>query len=421
MNATNKGENNKQKHSNHKAKTLEEYDTIIVGCGPAGLAAARECAKKGLKVLALDRKQEIGPPKRCAEGLGLGWFERLGMKPNKEWAVQEIFGAALHSPKGKKIEFRAKKVSGYVLERKVFEKHLAIEAAKAGAKIRVKSNVESLERKSGKVIVKAKESEEHKQYATPLIIAADGVDSKAARMLGMNTVNKLTDVDSGYQYEMTNIKGYDEGLLHLYFGTDTAPRGYAWIFPKRKRTANVGIGIGGSTEKSAKHYLDKFIESRPEMFGDASIIEVNAGLIPVGGFLEEMCTDNLIACGDAAHQVDPIHGGGIGLAMEAAGIAAETAAKACREQKFDKEFLGEYNKKWYEKRGNELKKRLRGRNLLEQLSNEDFEYLAESISVDDVLKIVSGEMSKKDKLLLMGTKLVKRPGLAKIMMKYFKN
>ena len=39
--------------------------------GPAGLAAATEMAKAKTSVLVLDRKQEIGCPKRCAEGLGM--------------------------------------------------------------------------------------------------------------------------------------------------------------------------------------------------------------------------------------------------------------------------------------------------------------------------------------------------------------
>ena len=125
------------------------YDLIIVGAGPAGLWAAQKAAGAKMKVLVLDRKQEIGPPKRCAEGLGLGWFKRLGLKPNKEWAVQPIYGATLIAPSGKKIEMRSKKIAGYVLERKIFEKHLAIAAAKSGAKITVKANVENCERKNG--------------------------------------------------------------------------------------------------------------------------------------------------------------------------------------------------------------------------------------------------------------------------------
>lgn len=396
---------------------LEEFDVIVVGAGPAGLIAARDCAKAKLNVLLLDRKQEIGTPKRCAEGLSLNWFNRLKLKPNREWSIQPVYGAALYSPKGKVVSFKTKKLQGYILERKIFEKHLAIEAAKAGAKIRVKANVEAAQRENSKVIITVNESSEQKQYAAPLIIAADGVDSRVARMLGLNTTNKLTDIDSGYQYELTNISGYDEGLLHLYFGNEIAPRGYVWIFGKRKNTANVGIGIGGATEKTAKYYLDKFIASQPNL-AKGSPIEVNAGAIPVGGFLESMVSENLIVCGDAAHHVDPIHGGGIGIAMEGAGIAAKTAVEALKKSDFSVEFLKKYDAQWYKTRGNQLKRRLRARILLEKLSDEDFEYIAQSLSWDDVLMIGYGDLDSKAKLAFIAKKLIKRPGLIAILGKY---
>ncbi len=399
---------------------MEEFDVIIVGAGPAGLVAARDCAKAKLAVLLLDRKQEIGAPKRCAEGLSLSWFKRLKLKPNKEWCIQPIYGAALYSPSGKKVVFKSKKLEGYILERKIFEKHLAIEAAKAGAKIRVKANVENAVRENQKVVLTANESGETKQYLAPLVIAADGIDSRVSRMLGLNTTNKLNDIDSGYQYELTNISGYDEELLHLYFGNEVAKRGYVWIFPKRKGTANVGIGIGGAQEKSAKYYLDKFIASQPGLAKGVPI-EINAGAVSVGGFLEEMTADNLIACGDAAHHVDPIHGGGIGIAMEAAEIASRIAAEAFKKKDFSKNFLQKYTAAWLEARGNQLKKRLKARILLEKLSDADFDYLAESLDFDDVLMIGYGNLDKKDKLAFLAKKLIKRPGLVAILGKYLQS
>jgi digeranylgeranylglycerophospholipid reductase len=48
----------------------ENWDVIVIGAGPGGLTAARECALKDLKTLCIDRKQEIGNPVRCGEGLG---------------------------------------------------------------------------------------------------------------------------------------------------------------------------------------------------------------------------------------------------------------------------------------------------------------------------------------------------------------
>ncbi len=393
------------------------YDVIVAGAGPAGLYAGTELAKGKAKVLILDRKQEIGCPKRCAEGLSLRWFKVLNLKVDPAYAIQPIHGAALYSPDGTQVFSKTKEPQGYILERKVMEKHLAIAAVKEGAKILLKHQIVAAERKNGIVELKVEVDNEIQIFKAKMVIACDGIDSLVARMLGLNTKNSLNDTDSGYQYEMTGISGYDENLLHLYFGTDVAPRGYVWIFPKRDGTANVGIGIGAYEDKTAKYYLDKWIKSQPKL-KDGSIIEVNGGGIPVGGFLDTMAADNLLVAGDAGHMVDPIHGGGIGIAMEGGRLAGQVALRAIKANDFTMKTLAPYSKEWFTLRGDELKRRLKSRHLLENLSDDDFNYLGHSISMDEALNIGNGTLSKTQKMILFTKKLIQRPGLVKIMMKY---
>jgi digeranylgeranylglycerophospholipid reductase len=397
----------------------ESYDVVIVGAGPAGLAAAIELGKEKINVLVLDRKQEIGCPKRCAEGLGMGWFNRLNMKPNKAWCVQPIHGAALYAPNGKGVQMKRKEAMGYVLERKIFEKDLAMQAVKLGAKVLLKHQVIAAKRVEGEVELTVEANDETRKVVTPLVIACDGVDSLVSKMLGLNTKLELRETDSGYQYEMTGINGYDEHLLHLYFGTEVAPRGYIWIFPKRDGTANVGIGIGAYEKETAKFYLDRWIAEQDGL-KNGSIIEVNAGAIPVGGFLDNMQADNLIVSGDAGHMVDPIHGGGIGIALEGGRLAAKHALKAIKAGEYSESISG-YTKDWFDTRGNELMKRLKGRHLLEMLKDGDFNYLAGSITMDEALKIGNGNLTKAEKTILFTKKLITRPGLLKIFIKFMKD
>jgi len=396
---------------------MQEFDVIIVGAGPAGLTAAKRLAEGKAKALCIDKKQEIGVPKRCAEGLGLAWMQRLGLKPDKNWCIYPIHGAALYAPSMKSVEIDFKKVSGYVIERRVFEKMLARQAAEKGALIKTKCYAHCFERKDGKVIVSCTEQGQETQYTAPLIIAADGTESLAARKLGLNTAISLNDIDSGYQYEMVNISFENPQFINLFFGKNVANRGYAWIFAKGKNHANVGVGIIGSDEKTAKEYLDGFVQAHPGL-RKGSIIEVNAGTVPVGGFLEEMTADNLLVCGDAAHQVNPIHGGGIGIAMEAAEIASEIAIKALAKKDFSNQFLKQYNPLWYEKRGNKLKRLLKQRHMLEELTDENFETLAKAVSGPDIMKLTEGDLVGSAKLFTK--KLVRHPKLLKVMLKYLK-
>lgn len=396
---------------------MSDYDVIVIGAGPAGLSAAQVLAENEVSVLCLDKKQEIGVPVRCAEGLGGGWFERLNIKPHPSFCVTDIYGACLYSPANKKLEIRFPEVAGHVLERRIFEKVLAREAAKKGADLKVKTNITSAARENGQVKLKGEFMGEEVEHSAKMVISAEGVESKIARQLGLDTTNKLVDIDSGFQYEMAGIDYENPDLINLFFGNDVAPRGYVWIFPKGKHEANVGIGIGGTRAELAKDYLDKFI-AKHEGLKNGSVIAVNSGCVPVGGFLDDMTRDNLIAVGDAAHQVNPIHGGGIGLAIEGARIGAEVAAEAIKKDDVSHHSLQAYNPRWYEARGTKLKSILKRRAMMEALSDDDYETIANSMTGEDVMKLAEGDLMQSAQIA--STKLVKNPGLVKIMLKYLK-
>ena len=42
------------------------YDVIVIGAGPAGCAAATECARQGLSTLCIEEHGTIGYPVQCA-------------------------------------------------------------------------------------------------------------------------------------------------------------------------------------------------------------------------------------------------------------------------------------------------------------------------------------------------------------------
>ncbi len=73
------------------------------------------------------------------------------------------------------------------------------------------------------------------------MIAADGVESRIARWAGIDTSLGLQDLGVCVQYYMTDIE-LDPGCIEFYFGSRWAPGGYAWVFPKGEREANVGLG-----------------------------------------------------------------------------------------------------------------------------------------------------------------------------------
>lgn len=389
---------------------MTEYDVVVVGGGPAGLMTAKTCAEKGLSTIILEKDNAIGDPKRCAEGISLKGFERAGLKFNKKYVAKKIDGAILYSPGGKTVEYTDPKSLGYVLERKVFEKHLAKDAILAGADCMVRTTATDLI-KEGDTIkgVKAEFLGDEIEFKAKIVIGADGVESKIGRIAGLRTTIPMKDYITGFQYEMAGLKNLDMNKLHMWFGNEVAPKGYMWVFPKGDDLANVGIGIIGTEneKKSARACLEKFIASNPDYFSDASPVEVNAGGVPVSAYMQDpFVKDNLMLVGDSAQMVNPIHGGGMSTNLYAGQICGRVAAEAIEVGDTSAEKLSEYEKEWKETDGVRLQKLLKVRMFAENLKDKDFEYLAGILSGADLDALTKGRTKFMLKLFLKNPRLL---------------
>ncbi|MCK4968224.1 MAG: NAD(P)/FAD-dependent oxidoreductase [Candidatus Aenigmarchaeota archaeon] len=386
----------------------KEYDVIVVGAGPGGAITALKCAEGGLNVLLLEKRQEIGTPKRCGECVAAKSIKNMGFSTNENFVIQKINGSVITAPNKKEIILNyTEETMGIILERKLFDKALCYKAADAGTKVMAKATVMDVIKTDGKVVgVKAKIDGNLIDIKSKIVIASDGIESKVSRLSGLNTVNETNNIAAGFQYEMAGIKIKDQNKLYLYSGTHIAPKGYIWIFPKGKTVANVGIGIIGNHEKTAKEYLDEWIETQPNI-KQGSIIEINAGGIAVGGFLKNMVLDNFMVVGDAAHQVNPVHGGGISEAMYAAEIASKIAIKAIKLKDTSRKILNEYNEIWWIEQGEKLKTINKYRQFCEKLNDEDMNIIMNSMNGVEFINLSNGNGKKLIKIILKNPRLLK--------------
>lgn len=367
-----------------------ETDIVVVGAGPAGSLAAREAAIHGADVLLIDKKAEIGSPKRCAEGVSKQGLIDLGIQPDPRWIARKSNGVRLVSPDQTSVWLSEDTIdlpeSGYVLERKVFDKHMAMDAARAGAKIMIRTRATALERTEDGIVITAEHMGEEVKISAKIVIAADGPESHIARWAGLDCNTKFENMESCIQFEMAGLEMENNNVIQLYFGS-VAPGGYTWIFPKGEDVANVGIGVLKThTDKTAYEHLMEFIKTCPET-QHAQPVEMNMGGDPVGGIIKDRVGDNILVVGDAAGFVNPLTGGGINSALESGAYAGIVAADAIDSGDYSKKNLKEYIKLTDENIGKGYDKYKKAKEYLLSLNDDELDKIAHEFAKQDIDEI----------------------------------
>jgi len=404
-----------------KKPEIIEADVVIIGAGPAGSICAKYLAEAGVSTLVVERRQEIGAPKRCAEGTSSLALEEAGVKINPVWVANQVKGAVLYAPNQDNVRSMAKGSGGYgvIIERKVFDKHLAKDAIKAGAKYMIKTTAKDVIKDHHQIKgITTEQMGEEKRIMAKIVVAADGVDSMIGRRAGLDTVNKLDKYMSCAQYEMAGVENLDEEVIHIFFGNRIAPKGYIWIFPKGHGIANVGVGIRikKTPEKTAKDYLDSFIRDHPHLFQRAGAVEVNCGAVPVNPSLKTLVGDGLMIIGDAAHLVNPSSGAGIRFAMDSGRIAAEVAVEAIEKGDVTRKTLSKYQTRWDAKYGKFFKNRLKLQRFVENLTDENLNRLTKILTPERLERVLAGKFGEIVSLLTKET-----PFLKELAIKYLKS
>ncbi len=374
-------------------------DVLVIGGGPAGSMTAKWAARSGASVLLLEKRQEIGSPVRCGEGMSKDWLREVEITPGR-WINVEVEGARIFSPSEKIFEINEKHAGnevGYVVERDEFDKQLAIDAANAGVEIRLKTAAVSMLRENGRIAgARVKQFGETYDVRAKVTVGADGFESQVGRWAGIPTNIAMRDMDTCLQYRMTNV-GCDVRYCDFYLGK-VAPGGYVWVFPKGDGLANVGIGVQVSQVSSpadARTYLDRWIARHPE-YAKGKKIDMVGGGVSISAPLKQTVTDGLMLVGDAARMIDPLTGGGIANGCIAGKICGTVAAEAAATGDASKEFLQRYEKGWRARLEEKLYRNWLAKEKLVTLSDETFDKIVdvlagvrlEKLSVHNILKAV---------------------------------
>jgi digeranylgeranylglycerophospholipid reductase len=390
--------------------TVTRCDVLVVGGGPGGLVAARELAadNPGLDVLLIERDRAIGAPVRCGEGVGSAGLSEFIDPTGASWIARRITRVIFRSPNGTEVRVAEGDV-GYILDRTRFEPALAAEAGRAGAELLVGTEATGMRRSNGGWDVAIRGPNGEGMVAARIVVGADGVDGMVGRWAGLDTRVPSRDMESCAQYVVDGID-FDPDAIYLHFGEEIAPGGYAWIFPKGVGVANVGLGIvalRADPGVPARRYLDRYMS---EYFPTGVRTGYTVGGVIVHPTVKRTVTDGVILCGDAAHMVNPLSGGGIVNAMKAGRLAAGVAAAALAAGDTSATRLQRYHDEWMALLGDDHVRFHKLKDALGKFDDHFFDRLA--ISVNRIPE------EKRTLRRIFTTALTRHPGLLPVVVKY---
>ncbi len=361
----------------------------IVGAGPAGASAAIKASNEGVKVVLIDKKKEIGKPVQCGEYMpSEGEIKRLipetshlnnFIKLTRRFSVNKCKKIRFVSPSGSIFEFD---FEACVIDRSKFDKELVSMAVANGCDVWTKCRAIGVDLSKNKLIVRKNERIIYVLFK--VLIAADGAFSLISRNLGLE-ITRLEDRSPVIQSYMSGLN-LEQNVCEMYWGSSYSPGGFAWIIPKGRDRANVGLGTRIGFRKggiSMRDYLRRLIEAHPiasKKLLRGKTRSIIGGVVPVGGPIPKTQYKNVLVVGDAAGQVLAHVGGGVPTAM----IAGEIAGEVVSSHILNGTSLEGYERLWRREIGKSLGKSL----LLRKIGDL---FIKSDRLVDMALKIVGSE------------------------------
>jgi geranylgeranyl reductase family protein len=285
------------------ALQVSPVDTIVVGSGPAGSAAAFHLACLGREVVLLEREQP-GRSKPCGGGMAASvqrWFP-FDLSPVVEQVIKEVrFTWTLEDPVRATLPGEA---PFWIVRRSVLDSFLAEQAAQAGVSLRFDTSAETVERQGDLWLVT---DQRGVLWQARSLLIADGSASPLAPQLGLGPLRprfaSTLSVEVDCPVQEPGVAYFDFGLV---------PQGFCWVFPLHQ---GYSIGVGtfiGQEDLNGDVVLQRLLPALglPKDAGQRqpARLRVWDGHYPLHG-------PGVLVAGDAASLCDPFLAEGLRPAL----------------------------------------------------------------------------------------------------------
>jgi len=362
------------------------YDVAVVGAGPAGSAAARFCAEKGLNTICIEEHSAIGHPVQCAGLLSTAAFYACGV--SERAVMNKISGASILSCNGDSLSFRSGSTKAYVVDRAALDREMAEKAADAGVVFQLKAHGTF---SGGRLVMRGRKG--RSEIDSRLVIAADGPKSAIARSLGMPRQKEFI---SGIQAEIP--LDMEDDIVEIY--PDASPDFFGWRIPAGRGMVRTGLC-------GREDVLERFIRFAGDQ--ERGNMHLVTGTIPLG-VMPRTYGNRVLFVGDAAGFAKPTSGGGVYTAVRSAMHAASVAEVCCNTGDFSDRALAGYERLWYEDFGREIATGMSLLKLRRTLSGDDVARLIRVLNDPGILELIvkHGDMDRPAGLARI---LLKKPAI----------
>jgi geranylgeranyl reductase family protein len=344
-----------------------DYDTLILGAGPAGCSAAYDLARVGRRVLLLDRRS-FPRPKACACGLTRKTLAalRYSVAPIVERECPEIVlqtgnGFTSTNPstlpsanKSKEVRVRTKTPIAAMAVRSRFDAFCLDQTLASGrnggsATLLKIETITSLNELPDHIELIVATADGPHTFTAPVLIGADGSNGQTRRLehsLRRNDEalppSEPTWYTHGFALEATvpyaalpTPLPAGDAPHDLVFDFAPLPGGYGWLFPKGD---HINIGVGAFAPSSSTSPTDLKAVTRQLLLDythqklglrnlpSGEPLHITGQALGMGGH-SYIPQGRILLTGDAAGLVDPLTGEGIHSAI----VSGQAAAAAILE------------------------------------------------------------------------------------------